>query len=138
MATVSASEIIRLSLLFFIAFLLSSGLRSGGELLGIPLQNSGGLRAGDGGQGRQGVPAAALEPGRQGNTAAGTITIMAAMPVGIKACTNPEAFSGGDDEEDDSSLRRHTVAMGRDHITRFRAGNFGQGLIDVYLKTLNQ
>ena len=39
---------------------------------------------------------------------------------------------------DDSSLRRHTVAMGRDHITRFRAGNFGQGLIDVYLKTLNQ
>lgn len=55
------------------------------------------------------VPAAALEPGRQGNTAAGTITIMAAMPVGIRACTNPEAFSGGDDEEDDESLRRRLL-----------------------------
>ena len=50
------------------------------------------------------APAMALEPGKQGNVAAGSVTIMAAMPVGIKACTNPEAFSGGDDEEDDSSL----------------------------------
>ena len=55
------------------------------------------------------APAMALEPGRQGNVAAGTVTIMAAMPVGIKACTNPEAFSGGDDEEDDSSLRRRLL-----------------------------
>ena len=39
----------------------------------------------------------------------GAVTIMAAMPVGIKACTNPEAFSGGDDEEDDSSLRRRLL-----------------------------
>ena len=51
----------------------------------------------------------ALEPGKQGNVAAGSVTIMAAMPVGIKACTNPEAFSGGDDEEDDSSLRRRLL-----------------------------
>lgn len=55
------------------------------------------------------VPAAALEPGRQGNVAAGTVTIMAAMPVGIRACTNPEAFSGGDDEEDDESLRKRVL-----------------------------
>lgn len=51
------------------------------------------------------VPAVALESGKLGNVAAGTVTIMAAMPVGIKACTNPEAFSGGDDEEDDEALR---------------------------------
>ena len=51
------------------------------------------------------VPAMALEPGRQGNAAAGTVTIMAAMPVGIRGCTNPEAFSGGDDEESDEALR---------------------------------
>lgn len=51
------------------------------------------------------VPAVALEPGKQGNVAAGSVTIMAAMPVGIKACTNPEAFSGGDDAEDDEALR---------------------------------
>lgn len=51
------------------------------------------------------VPARALEPGRQGNVAAGSVTIMAAMPVGVRACTNPEAFSGGDDEESDEALR---------------------------------
>ena len=55
------------------------------------------------------VPAMALEPGKQGNVAAGSVTIMAAMPVGVKACTNPEAFSGGDDEEDDASLRRRLL-----------------------------
>ncbi len=51
------------------------------------------------------IPAVALEPGKAGNVAAGTVTIMSAMPMGINACTNPEAFSGGDDQEDDESLR---------------------------------
>lgn len=51
------------------------------------------------------APATALEPGKAGNVAANTVTIMAAMPVGIKACTNPEAFSGGDDAESDEGLR---------------------------------
>lgn len=51
------------------------------------------------------APAVALEPGKAGNVAANTVTIMAAMPVGIKACTNPEAFSGGDDAESDEDLR---------------------------------
>lgn len=55
------------------------------------------------------VPAAALEPGKQGNAAAGAVSIMAAMPVGIKACTNPEAFSGGDDAEGDEALRRRLL-----------------------------
>lgn len=55
------------------------------------------------------APAVALEPGKQGNTAAGTVTIMAAMPVGIRACTNPDAFSGGDDEEDDEALRKRLL-----------------------------
>ncbi len=51
------------------------------------------------------APAEALEPGKQGNAAAGTVTIMAAMPVGVKACTNPAAFAGGDDAESDEALR---------------------------------
>lgn len=51
------------------------------------------------------APAVALEPGKAGNVAANTVTIMAAMPVGVKACTNPEAFSGGDDAESDEGLR---------------------------------
>ena len=55
------------------------------------------------------IPAMALEPGRQGNVAANTVTIMAAMPVGIKACTNPEAFSGGEDEESDEGLRQRLL-----------------------------
>ena len=55
------------------------------------------------------VPAIALEPGRQGNVAANTVTIMAAMPVGVKACTNPEAFSGGEDEESDEALRQRLL-----------------------------
>ena len=55
------------------------------------------------------VPALAVEPGRAGNVAAGAVTIMAAMPVGIRACTNPEAFSGGDDLESDDALRRRLL-----------------------------
>ena len=55
------------------------------------------------------APAVALEPGKAGNVAANTVTIMAAMPVGIKACTNPEAFSGGDDAESDEDLRRRLL-----------------------------
>lgn len=55
------------------------------------------------------APAVALEPGKAGNVAANTVTIMAAMPVGIKACTNPEAFSGGDDAESDEDLRERLL-----------------------------
>lgn len=55
------------------------------------------------------APAVALEPGRAGNVAANTVTIMAAMPVGIKACTNPEAFSGGDNAESDELLRQRLL-----------------------------
>lgn len=55
------------------------------------------------------APAMALEPGKQGNVAAETVTIMAAMPVGIRACTNPEAFSGGDDAESDGTLRQRLL-----------------------------
>lgn len=55
------------------------------------------------------VDAVALEPGKQGNVAAGSVTIMAAMPVGVKACTNPAAFSGGDDTESDEDLRQRLL-----------------------------
>lgn len=55
------------------------------------------------------APAMALEPGKQGNVAPETVNIMAAMPVGIRACTNPEAFSGGDDAESDDALRERIL-----------------------------
>ena len=55
------------------------------------------------------IPAQAVEPGRAGNAAANTVTIMAAMPVGVRACTNPEPFAGGDDQESDEQLRRRVL-----------------------------
>lgn len=51
------------------------------------------------------APAAAMEAGSPGNVSAGTIRILTACPVGITGCTNPAAFSGGADGEDDETLR---------------------------------
>lgn len=55
------------------------------------------------------VPAQAVEPGTAGNAAAGTILTMAVAPAGVAACSNPAAFSGGTDPEDDNSLRRRVL-----------------------------
>lgn len=51
------------------------------------------------------IPARAVEPGTAGNAAAGTILTMAVAPTGVAACTNPEAFSGGTEDEEDEVLR---------------------------------
>ena len=51
------------------------------------------------------VPAEAVESGKQGNAVPERITILAACPVAITGCTNPEAFSGGSDEETDEVFR---------------------------------
>lgn len=55
------------------------------------------------------VPAQAAEAGSGGNTAAGTIRTMAVAPVGVAACTNPSAFSGGRGEETDEALRARVL-----------------------------
>lgn len=55
------------------------------------------------------VPAAAVETGSAGNAAAGTVVQMAVAPVGIAACTNPEAFAGGSDDESDEELRTRVM-----------------------------
>ena len=51
------------------------------------------------------VPAEAVEAGASGNAAPGAIRILTACPVGVTACTNPVAFTGGSDAESDESLR---------------------------------
>lgn len=51
------------------------------------------------------APAQAAEAGTEGNAVAGTVTILTACPVGITACTNPSAFSGGCGAESDAALR---------------------------------
>lgn len=55
------------------------------------------------------VPVEALTLGVAGNVAAGTIVSMAVAPVGILACTNPEACTGGSDEESDEELRQRIL-----------------------------
>ena len=51
------------------------------------------------------VPGRAMEPGSAGNVSPGTILTMSVPPMGIARCSNPEAFSGGTDDEGDESLR---------------------------------
>lgn len=51
------------------------------------------------------IPAEAVEPGVAGNVAAETVISMTVAPTGIAHCSNPAAFAGGTDEEDDESLR---------------------------------
>lgn len=51
------------------------------------------------------VPARAVNAGAAGNTGAGTILSMSLPPAGVASCGNSEAFTGGEEEEDDESLR---------------------------------
>ena len=55
------------------------------------------------------VQASAVEAGASGNAIAGAIHLMSVYPVGITQCTNPEAFSGGSDEESDEKLRERVL-----------------------------
>ena len=59
------------------------------------------------------VDALLLDSRDAGNAAAGGITLIAALPAGIVRCTNPAAFSGGSDSEDDESLRARILASYR-------------------------
>ena len=55
------------------------------------------------------APAEAVTAGSAGNVAPETVIILAALPVGITRCTNPEAFTGGCDEEADAALRERLL-----------------------------
>ena len=55
------------------------------------------------------VPARAVEAGAHGNAIAGVVHVMSVYPVGITRCENPEAFSGGSDEESDEKLRERVL-----------------------------
>lgn len=53
--------------------------------------------------------ARAMEPGQAGNVAADTVTAMPVAPVGIARVTNPAAFAGGANDEDDEGLRQRIL-----------------------------
>lgn len=55
------------------------------------------------------VPAEAVDSGEEGNVPAGSVVVLTACPVGITGCTNPAAFSGGSDSENDESLRSRVL-----------------------------
>ena len=55
------------------------------------------------------APAQAVEAGAAGNTAADTVLFLSAPPAGIVSCSNSTAFAGGEDEEDDESLRERIL-----------------------------
>ena len=55
------------------------------------------------------APAECLTAGSVGNVAAGVIAYMTAAPVGVAACVNTEAFTGGCDAESDGELRVRVV-----------------------------
>lgn len=101
------------------------------------------------------APAEAVEPGSGGNAAAGTVCILTACPVGITGCTNPEAFSGGRDAEEDADLRERVLetyrrlpnganaawyersAMAHGGVAAARAVGRARGIgtVDVYIAT---
>ena len=101
------------------------------------------------------VPAEAVESGAAGNVPSGSVTILTACPVGITGCTNPAAFSGGSDQEDDESLRTRVLesylrlpnganaawyeqtAMSHAGVAAARAVGKarGVGTVDVYIAT---
>ena len=75
------------------------------------------------------VRARALEPGSAGNVAAGTILTMEVAPVGVSRCTNPEAFSGGTDREDDETLRGRVLETYRRMPNGANAAFYQQGAL---------
>lgn len=56
------------------------------------------------------LPVEAVEAGSDRNVSAGRVIYLALPPSGITACTNPEAITGGQDEEDDESLRQRIMS----------------------------
>ena len=73
------------------------------------------------------VPARAAEPGSAGNVGANTVLSMAVAPVGVNRVTNPAAFTGGVDEEDDESLRTRVLETFRRLPNGANAAFYQQG-----------
>ena len=55
------------------------------------------------------LPVRAVEPGASGNVRAGSITTLAAAPVGITGCVNNAPLTNGADAEEDESLRQRIL-----------------------------
>ena len=99
------------------------------------------------------VPAEALVAGTGGNAVPGAVRFLTACPVAVTSVTNPEAFTGGCEEEDDETFRARilesyrrlpngantawyeTTAMGYPGVTAAKAVGRaeGPGTVNVYV-----
>lgn len=59
------------------------------------------------------VSAEAKTAGSAGNVPKESVCLMMLAPAGVESCTNPDAFSGGVDEENDESLRARVLSAYR-------------------------
>lgn len=59
------------------------------------------------------LPVEAAEAGSAYNAAADRIVWLAVPPAGVTGCTNPEALTGGQDQEEDEALRQRVLATYR-------------------------
>jgi len=55
------------------------------------------------------APAEAVEAGTGGNVVPGAVRFLTACPLAVTAVTNPNAFTGGSDEEDDETFRKRIL-----------------------------
>lgn len=94
-----------------------------GEDLPIP-KGTVGLTAGQ-------VAFETVEAGPSGNTAAGLIRTMSVAPAGIAACTNPAAFTGGREEEEDEAFRTRILATYRQLPNGTNAAAYAQQTLAV-------
>ena len=79
------------------------------------------------------LPAAALAPGRAGNAAAGTVTVLLAPVGGLDGVKNTAAFAGGQDAEDDASLRARLLERLLD-----AADHSGEEQVDRFLRAMEE
>lgn len=77
------------------------------------------------------VLAQAVEAGPSGNTAAGLIRTMSVAPAGIAACTNPAAFTGGREEEEDEAFRTRILETYRQLPNGTNAAAYAQQTLAV-------
>ncbi len=97
--------------------------------------------------------AEALEGGSKGNAVPGAVSILTACPIAVTGVTNPAAFTGGSDAEDDETLRQRILesyqrlpnganaawyeqtAMGHAGVAAARAVGRARGIgtVDVYV-----
>jgi len=75
------------------------------------------------------VPVRAVEAGSAGNVSAGTITSMAVAPLGVSSCSNPEACVGGEDAEEDETLRQRILATFKRLPNGANAAYYRQGAL---------